>query len=129
MMNKIKSISKLGGIFLILFFGVFSAYVLAEEQGDSVNNKIEKVDFLALPGGRVAVKVQTSQPLKNPPAGFTLNNPPRIALDFPNTGNGLPKSSLSAEQGALKSINLAQAKERTRMVLNLSKTVAYSTSI
>ncbi len=105
----------------------FSCFSQAEDQS-TLTNKIESVDFSTLPGGRVAIHIKTTQPLSNPPAGFTLNNPPRIALDFPKVGNGLTKTNLQADQGALKSITLAQAKERTRMVLNLSKNVGYSTT-
>ncbi|HSH55030.1 MAG TPA: type IV pilus secretin PilQ [Methylophilaceae bacterium] len=100
----------------------------AEDQND-LPNKIEKVEFVVLSAGRVAVRIQTTEPVLNPPAGFTLNNPPRIALDFLKVGNGLVKNSLTANQGVLKSVNLAQAKERTRMVLNLSKSVSYSTTV
>ncbi len=101
---------------------------LAEDQSGLIN-KIEKVDFSELAGGRVAIKIQMAQPMANPPAGFTMSNPPRIALDFPGTANGLSKNNLNAGQGALKSISLAQSKDRTRMVLNLSKAVAYNTTV
>src|SRR5450830_914908 len=100
----------------------------AEDQPE-LSNKIEQVDFSTLPGGRVAIKIKTTQALSNVPAGFTLTNPPRIALDFPGVASGLTKNNLSADQGALKSISLAQAKDRTRMVLNLSKSVGYSANI
>lgn len=92
-------------------------------------NKIEKIDFSSLSGGRVAIRIQTSDPLSNPPAGFSLNAPPRIALDFPNTVNALSKNNIPADQGALKSISIAQAKDRTRLVLNLSKAVSYTSNI
>lgn len=111
-------------VFILLFICV--GFLHAEEQ--EFSNKIEKVDFAALPGGRVAIKVQTTQPMGNLPPSFTLNNPPRIAFDFSNTGNGLSHSTLAAGQGPLKSINVAQAKERTRMVLNLSQAVTYNTT-
>ena len=101
----------------------------ADESEMASANKIEKVDFSSLSGGRVAIRIQTTEPLQNPPAGFTLNNPARIALDFPNTANGLAKNNIPADQGALKSISIAQAKERTRMVLNLSKAVSYTSTI
>lgn len=100
----------------------------AEDQPE-LNNKIEQIDFSALPGGRVAIKIRTTQALTNVPAGFTLTNPPRIALDFPGVASGLAKNNLTADQGALKSISLAQAKDRTRMVLNLSKSVGYSSNV
>jgi type IV pilus assembly protein PilQ len=113
---------------LLLGLSLFSLISKAEDQSTLVN-KIESVDFLSLPGGRVSISIKTTQPLANPPAGFTLNNPARIALDFPQVANGLVKSNLQADQGALKSITLAQGKERTRMVLNLSKSVGYSATV
>jgi len=101
--------------------------LLAEDQS-GLTNKIESVDYSTLPGGRVSIRVKTTQPLANPPAGFTLTSPARIALDFPKVGNGLAKNSIAADAGALKSVTLAQGKDRTRMVLNLTKNVGYSAS-
>lgn len=127
-MNVLTTSRYLKSIFIPLLTLSMSMPLLAEEttlQG----NKIEKVDFSSLSGGRIAIRIQTSLEMQNPPAGFTLNNPPRIALDFPSTLNGLPKSTISADQGVLKSINVAQAKERTRMVLNLTKAVGYSSAV
>ena len=113
---------------ILLVLTMFSGLSLAEDQS-TLGNKIESVDFSSLPGGRVNIRVVTTQPLANPPAGFTLNNPSRIALDFPRVANGLGKNNIVTEQGSLKSITLAQGKERTRMVLNLSKNVGYNTSV
>ncbi len=102
--------------------------LLAEDQS-GLTNKIESVDYSTLPGGRVSIRVKTTQPLANPPAGFTLTSPARIALDFPKVGNGLAKNNIAADAGALKSVTLAQGKDRTRMVLNLTKNVGYSASV
>lgn len=92
-------------------------------------NAIEKVDFATLPGDKLSVKITLSQPMKNPPAGFTLKDPARIALDFPETSSGLGKNSLNVGQGVLRSVSLAEAKGRTRMVLNLTKPASYTTSV
>jgi len=127
-MNIYNWTTKFSAVLIIALLSCLPMDALAENQ-DELINKIEKVDFLSLAGGRVAIKVQTSQPMANPPAGFTLNNPPRIALDFPGAVNGLSKSNLNAGQGALKSVSLAQSKDRTRMVLNLSRAVAYNTTV
>ena len=113
---------------LLLVLTMFSGLSLAEDQS-ALGNKIESVDFSSLPGGRVSIRVKTTLPLANPPAGFTLNNPSRIALDFPQVANGLGKNNIAADQGSLKSITLAQGKERTRMVLNLSKNVGYNATV
>ena len=123
-MNKIMT--KIFTLALILATGLLSNAFAAGEEG-LLSNKIENIDFSALSGGRVSIRIQMKEALANPPAGFTLNNPARIALDFPQTANGLAKSNIVSEQGALKSISLAQAKDRTRMVLNLSKNVSYNT--
>lgn len=128
MMKTNMWISKLLQAAFVVFLLMFSGLLSAEDQS-ALSNKIESVDYSALPGGRVSIRVKTSQPMTNPPAGFALNNPSRIALDFPNVANGLSKNNIAAGQGSLKSIVLAQGKERTRMVLNLSKNVGYSTEI
>jgi type IV pilus assembly protein PilQ len=110
---------------ILTSFALMTNLAIAEEE----SNKIEKIDFSGLSGGRVLVTIKTTSPLKNPPAGFTLKSPPRIALDFPNTISGLSQNLLTSEQGVLKSVNVAQSKNRTRLVMNLSKVVAYSTEM
>ena len=128
-MKTNASIINLAGSLLMLAFATAFPGAALAQAPDVAANRIESVDFAALPGGRVAIRIQTAQPLANPPAGFTLNNPPRIALDFPNTASGLSRNTLSAGQGALKSVNVAQAKNRTRLVLNLSRAVGYSATV
>jgi type IV pilus assembly protein PilQ len=114
---------------MALLLTCLSLPALAADSDSAFNNKIESIDFSSLSGGRVSIRILMQEDMVNPPAGFTLNNPSRIALDFPKTANGLNKSSIVSEQGALKSISIAQAKDRTRMVLNLSKNVGYNTSV
>ncbi|MDP3088053.1 MAG: type IV pilus secretin PilQ [Methylotenera sp.] len=126
-MKKTMWLTKFLQATLLIGCFVFSGLTQAEEQS-TLSNKIENVDFSTLPGGRVLIRIKTTQALSNPPAGFTLNNPARIALDFPNVANGLNKTRIPADQGSLKSVTLAQGKERTRMVLNLSKSVGYNTT-
>lgn len=95
-------------------------------EGDFSNN-IESVDFASLAGGRVSIRIKMTSPLASPPASFALQSPARIALDFPNVRNNLKESNIKGGQGLLKSIALAQGKDRTRVVLNLAKTVNYNT--
>ena len=84
-------------------------------------NKIENIDFATLPGGRVNITLQMSRPMQNIPPGFVMGNPPRIVLDFLDTTNATQKNSIAVDQGILKTANFAQAKGRTRLVLNLNK--------
>lgn len=98
----------------------------AQAQDNAVN-EITGIDYTVQQGGKVVIKVGLKQPLQTPPAGFTINNPPRIALDFVGTVNHWGKNSLNINEGALRSINVAQSSGRTRLVLNLSRTSAYET--
>lgn len=121
-------LSKAFQVCLLVGAMLFSATLQAEEQSE-LANKILGLDFASLPGGRVVVRVKTAMPLSNPPAGFVLNSPARIALDFPKVANGLGKSNIDAGQGVLKSVTLAKAKDRTRLILNLTKNVGFDTEI
>lgn len=127
-MKKNTWMAKFLQALLLIGLTLTAGFSYAEEQL-ALSNKIESVDFSSLSGGRVAVLIKTTSPLANAPAGFTLNSPARIALDFPGVANGLAKNIIQVDQGPLKSIMLAQAKERTRMVLNLSKNVGYSSTV
>ncbi len=92
-------------------------------------NSIEAVNVSAQQGGKIIVKVTLKNPPANPPAGFTINNPPRIAFDFPNTSNALGRSLQDIGEGDLRKINVVQAGDRTRMVLELAKNTSYDTQI
>lgn len=113
---------------LVLMASLTAQSAGAIEEGQDLN-KIEKIDFSSLAGGKVSIKVTLSQPMQSAPAGFALSNPPRIALDFPNVINGTHKNSYSVDQGMLRTLSLAQGKGRTRMVLDLSKVSGYTTSL
>lgn len=114
--------------FAIVGLPILANSAIAADNG-LVQNSIEKVDFTTMPGDKVNIRITLSQPLKNPPAGFSLTDPARIALDFPNTTNSLQKNSMVIHQGVLRSMSLAEAKGRTRMVLNLSKPSSYTANV
>jgi type IV pilus assembly protein PilQ len=92
-------------------------------------NSIESVDVLSGQGGRVVVKITTRQPLSAVPASFAINNPPRIAFDFPGTTNGVGKSSQEVGNTELRSIRYGQSGGRTRVVLNLTRPVKYDVQL
>ncbi|MBI4756927.1 MAG: type IV pilus secretin PilQ [Betaproteobacteria bacterium] len=87
-------------------------------------NAVEKVQ-VNRQGTNVIVKVVMSQPLAAPPATFSIANPPRISLDFPNTANGLGVNSQPINEGDVRSASVVQVGERTRLVLNLARMPAY----
>jgi type IV pilus assembly protein PilQ len=90
---------------------------------------IENISASTSPGNLLVIKVSMSQPLTTPPAGISLNNPARIYFDFPDTSNALGKRSQDMGEGALRSFNIAQSGNRTRLVMNLTKPLVYETRI
>ena len=79
----------------------------------------------SIQGGAEVLRIDFSQPLSAVPAGFAIQAPARIALDIPNASNGLGRSTVEVGQGNLRSVNVVQAGERTRLVLNLKSPTAY----
>ncbi|HNW62703.1 type IV pilus secretin PilQ [Piscinibacter sp.] len=80
-------------------------------------------------GTAEVVRIELSEPLAAVPAGFTIQTPPRIAIDLPGVTNALGRSSVEVNQGNLRSVNVAQAGERTRLVLNLKQASSYKAQL
>ena len=76
-------------------------------------------------GGVEVVRIEFNQPLPALPAGFAVQTPPRVALDFPNVTNAMGRSLVEVNQGNLRTVTVAEAGERTRVVLNLKQPSAY----
>jgi len=108
------------------------ALTLVLSLGACVNalaqNAIQSINSSQQAGSEV-IRVELSEPLAAVPAGFVIQTPPRIAIDLPGVSNALGKSSVEINQGNLRSVNVAQAGERTRLVLNLKKAANYRAEI
>ena len=91
-------------------------------------NSIEAFDVVQQ-ADRLVVRITTKEPLKSVPPNFAVANPARIAFDFPNTVNALGRSSQEVGQGELRSMNVVQGTDRTRLVLNLRRPVVHETSL
>ncbi len=114
------------GMFALLagFLALGAGSALAQ-----TTNSLDALSVSKASSGRTVIKFTLKAPLSNPPAGFTIANPPRIALDFPDTGNGLGKTVQDVGDPALRSVNVVQAGNRTRVVFNLNKPQSYETQI
>ncbi|MDP1644310.1 MAG: type IV pilus secretin PilQ [Thiobacillus sp.] len=75
------------------------------------------------------VRINLKNALTATPAGFSVGNPPRIALDLPDTANAMGRNTVASNLGPLSSVNVVQAGTRTRLVLNLNKSVEYEARI
>jgi len=87
-------------------------------------NAIEAVSA-SIQGGVEVVRIDLTQALAGIPTGFSIQSPARIALDFPGISNAMGRSTVEISQGNLRSVNVVQAGDRTRVVLNLKQTTPY----
>lgn len=97
-------------------------------QNSSALNIIQSLKVSDLPDGRRIIEVGLKNAPTVAPLNFSINTPPRIAFDFINTGNGLDKSTLEFGKGELRSANVVQVGTRTRLIINLSQMLAYSSA-
>jgi len=105
------------------------ALLLACAASAQAQNSIEQFSVARGASGNTVVRLMLKSPPANPPAGFAIASPPRIALDFPDTANGLGTNQRTIDDPALRSVNLIQAGNRTRVVFNLNKPQTYQTTV
>ncbi|OWQ45105.1 secretin [Roseateles noduli] len=81
-------------------------------------NMIKSISATQQSGSDI-VRIELAQPLTEVPRGFAVQVPPRIALDLPGVSNGLGRNAVEINSGNMRSANVAQAGDRSRVVLNL----------
>lgn len=118
-------------VFASVILGMFVFNARAEEASQSQEelNSIQSISASNEAGGKVVVSVAMKSALSRQPAAFAINTPPRIAFDFANTENGLGKSTQEFGEGELRSANVVQAGNRTRLVINLTQMLSYETKV
>ena len=95
---------------------------------NAVSNTIEAM-VAAPQGDNLAIRIDLKEPLATPPVGFSVAKPAKIAFDFPSTTNGLGKTSVTFKEGDLQSANVVEVGGRTRVVLNLTRSMTYTTRL
>lgn len=83
----------------------------------------------SIQGGSEVIRIELSEPLASIPTGFSIQAPARIALDFQGVSNSLGRSAIEINLGNMRSANVIQAGERTRVVLNLKTPAAYKAEL
>ena len=114
---KIKFKKIIGLLLLATGASLFNSVAFAA----SLNN----VSFSALPGDRARITLMLSEPLTAEPLSFTIKNPARLAIDLPDTTLNLADRSQQIGIGMADSLNAVEAAGRTRVVINLARSVSY----
>jgi len=89
---------------------------------------LKTLDVAALPGDRVELKLTFDAPVPAP-RGYTTDQPARIALDLPGVTNGLATKTRDLGVGNARSVTVVEAKDRTRLIVNLTNLAPYGTRV
>lgn len=87
---------------------------------------LNNMTFNALGGDRVEVRLSLTEPVGNVQS-FTTDNPARISLDLPGVVPKVERKTLPIGAGYARSVSVAEAQGRTRVVLSLEQPVKYTT--
>ncbi|MBC7446047.1 MAG: type IV pilus secretin PilQ [Polaromonas sp.] len=111
-----------GALFgLVLLASAVPLLAQAENSIQAVSGSVQ--------GGQEVIRIDLAEPLSAVPAGFSIQSPARIALDFQGVGNAIGRSAIEINLGNMRSANVIQAGERTRVVLNLKTPTAYKAEL
>ena len=105
------------GVVLLCVVGVCQA----QPRIQSITSSIQ--------GGAEVVRIELSEPLTAVPTGFVVQSPARIALDLPGVSSDLQRNAVELNHGNLRMAQVAQAADRTRVVLNLNQPTNYRAEI
>ena len=109
------------GVLLAASFFLTAFQAHAQTSIEAISGSIQS--------GVEVIRIDLSEPLAAVPAGFSIQSPARVALDFPGVRNAMGRSTVDINQGNLKSVNIVQAGDRTRVVLNLKQATPYRTQL
>ena len=111
---------------LLCFLLVINGALLSQSLQAQVS--LEDVQFASLPGGMLEVQlVFDSVPPE--PAVFEIENPSRLVMDFNGVSNNLGQTRYPVNSRVAESVTVVDSGDRVRMVVNLSESTSYISSV
>jgi type IV pilus assembly protein PilQ len=96
--------------------------------GHASASNLKNIQFSSLPGDVTEVRLDFDGV---PPqvSGYTIEKPARIAIDMPGVVSDLKSKTHQIGSGNARSAVIVTAQDRSRLVINLSRLVAYTTRV
>lgn len=89
---------------------------------------VEKLDFAALPGNQMEIRLGFNG-APPAPTGYSIEKPARIALDLVGAKSRLEGKHHNLGTGNARSMTVVEARDRTRVIINLNELVSYNTRV
>ena len=90
---------------------------------------IEDIAFTAQPGAGLEVQLTFNEPPSADIESYTIEDPARIVLDFPDTRSGLEQKRYPLSQANATSVMVLESGDRTRMIVNLVDLVPFESAV
>jgi type IV pilus assembly protein PilQ len=103
--------------------GLFAGILLAAHATAS---QLTDVKFAELPGDKVEIRLSFDS-ATDAPKGYTIEQPARIVLDFPNVENALSQKKFPMGIGNVSSAVVVSGGNRTRVIVNMNALSPYVT--
>jgi type IV pilus assembly protein PilQ len=97
-------------------------------SGGALAATLDDVVHTTLPGNQQQITFKLSESVGTP-TSFAIEEPARIAIDLLGTTNALERRIVPVGVGNIESVNIVEAADRTRVVLNLGAMTDYETQI
>lgn len=94
----------------------------------AATSTLREISYDTLPGGKVELHLNFAQGPVPEPKIFTTGNPPRIAIDFPDTENSAARH-LDVNKGSTMGVSAISAGGRTRVVVELVRDSSYRSRV
>lgn len=94
----------------------------------AATSTLREISYDTLPGGRVELHLNFAQGPVPEPKIFTTGNPPRIAIDFPDTENSAARH-VDINKGSTMGVSAIAAGGRTRVVVELMRESSYRSRV
>jgi len=89
---------------------------------------LDHISYTTLPSNQQQIAFRLSESVSNPQT-FQIDSPAKIAIDLMGTTNALDKRVVPVGVGNIESVDIVEANDRTRIVLNLAEMTGYQTEI
>ena len=121
-MNAMKNIRRCVASCAVLALSLICDVAFAQ------SNAIQSIEAIQQ-GSGVIVKVTLKEAPSKPPIGFAITNPARVAIDFADAANATGKTRQNFNLGDVRSVNIVEAGNRSRLVFNLKNPLNFSTDV
>ncbi|MEC8167321.1 MAG: type IV pilus secretin PilQ [Pseudomonadota bacterium] len=82
---------------------------------------ITDISFSSQPNGQLSIELEFDSMPSSEFSSYTIEDPARIVIDFPDTKNQLPQRRYALPSGNASSVVVLSAGDRSRMIVNLAQ--------